>query len=83
MNAKRRQRRRSGSLGSLKSALWATITYNLDVIEDHGLDHEVRQKACNSLTQAALGYAKIVELHELQKQMATLEHLATGNGHHS
>jgi hypothetical protein len=28
MTAKPRKRRRSGSMGSLKSALWATITYN-------------------------------------------------------
>jgi hypothetical protein len=82
MAAKRHQRRRSGSLGSLKSALWATVTYNLDVIEDADLDHELRQKACNSLTQAALAYLKVIEGAELQKEMAHLEHLANGNGHH-
>jgi hypothetical protein len=79
--AKARRRRASGSLGSLKSAIWATITYNLDVIEDDELDHEVKQRACNSLTQAALAFAKVIELYEQQKQMDTLERLAGGNGH--
>ena len=81
MAAKRRQRRRSGSLGSLKSALWATITYNLDVIEDAELDHELRQRACNSLTQASLAYAKIMELYDLEREVKALEHLTSGNGH--
>jgi hypothetical protein len=80
--AKRRLRRRSGSLGALKSALWATITYNLDVIEDAALDHEVKQRACNSLTQAALAWCKIAETHDLQRQVEALERLSSGNGHH-
>jgi hypothetical protein len=79
--AKPRRRRASGSLGSLKSAIWATISYNLDVVEDAALDHELKQRACNSLTQAALAYAKVIELYEQQKQMDTLERLAGGNGH--
>ena len=79
--AKPRKRRRSGSIGSLKAALWAAVCYNLDVIEDLSLEHEVKQRACNALTQASLAYSKLVELHELQTHMATLEHLAHGNGH--
>jgi hypothetical protein len=82
VGAKRRKRRRSGSISSLKGALWATITYNLDVIEDDALEHELRQKACNSLTQAALAYSKVIELHDLEQQMQAFEHLAQGNGHH-
>jgi hypothetical protein len=78
--AKPRQRRRSGSLGSLKSALWATITYNLDVIEDVTLEHDLRQRACNSLTQAALAFAKVVDLLEVQRRVADLEVPVT-NGH--
>jgi hypothetical protein len=81
MSAKPRQRRRSGSLGSLKSALWAVITYNLDVIEDAELDHELRQKACNSLVQASLAYARVIEQHDMEGQMKALERLAQGNGH--
>jgi hypothetical protein len=77
-----RKRRRSGSTGSLKSALWAIITYNLDVIEDTGLDHEVRQKACHCLTQASLAWSRIVEQHDMARQMTRLERLAQGNGHH-
>jgi hypothetical protein len=80
--AKRRQRRHSGSLGSLKSALWAVILYNLDVIEEESTEHELKQKACNSLTQAALAYSRVVEQHEMTRQMAHLEHLASSNGYH-
>lgn len=79
--AKPRRRRPSGLLVSLKKALWATITYNMDVIEDGALDHDVKQRACNSLTQAALAYGKVVELHEQQRQLESLQHLADGNGH--
>jgi hypothetical protein len=75
-----RRRRRSGSIGSLKSALWATIAYNLDVIEDAEQDHDLRQKASNCLVQASLAYSRVVEQHEMVRQMAHLEHLANGNG---
>jgi hypothetical protein len=66
---------------SLKKALWATISYNLDVVEDAELDHELKQRACNSLTQAALAYAKVIETHEQQRAVEELNHLADGNGH--
>jgi hypothetical protein len=79
--AKTPRRRPSGSLVSLKKALWATIRYNLDVIEDAELDHDLKQKACNCLTQAALAYSKLIELHEQQGQLESLQHLADGNGH--
>jgi hypothetical protein len=73
MSGKRRQRRRSGSLGSLKSALWAVVLYNLDVIEDDYAEHELRQKACNALTQAALAYAKVTELYEVERKVCREE----------
>jgi hypothetical protein len=79
--AKPRRRRASGSLASLKKALWATITYNLDVVEDGALDHELKQRACNSMTQAALAYAKVIEIHEQSKAVEELDRLADGNGH--
>jgi hypothetical protein len=79
--AKRGKRRRSGSIGSLKAALWAAVCYNLDVIEDPELDHELKQRACNSLTQTSLAYAKLVELYTLERDVRDLEHLANDNGH--
>jgi hypothetical protein len=84
--ARRGKRRRSGSIGSLKAALWAAVCYNLDVIEDEDIDdHDLKQRACNSLTQTSLAYAKLVELYELQREVEDLERLtprSTGNGHH-
>jgi hypothetical protein len=81
MSAKARRRRRSGSLGALKSSIWACIEYNLGVIDDDEQDHELRQKACNSLTQSALAYSKILELYDLERQVKALEELAPRNGH--
>jgi hypothetical protein len=81
MDAKPRRRRMSGSLGQLKGALWAVIHYNVGVVEDENAEHDLRQRASTSLVQAALAYARIVELHDLEAQMKSLEHLANGNGH--
>lgn len=82
MSATRRRRRRSGSLGALKGALWAVIQYNLDLIDNEALDHDIRQRACNALTQAGLAYARVVELHDVEKQLGRLEQVAQGNGGH-
>jgi hypothetical protein len=82
MRGKSRRRGRRGSLGALKSALWACIEYNLDVLEDSKVDHELRQRACNSLTQAALAYAKVMELYDFEHEVKALEQLAPRNGHH-
>jgi hypothetical protein len=81
MAAKSRRRRASGGLAALKRALWAVIVYNLEVIEEAELEHDLRQRACNSLTQAALAYSRVVEQHDMAQQMAALQHLASGNGH--
>jgi hypothetical protein len=81
MRAKPRRRRRSGSLSALKSAIWACIEYNLGVIDDDEQEHELRQKACNSLTQSALAYSKILELYDLERQVKALEALAPRSGH--
>jgi hypothetical protein len=81
--AKRGKRRRSGSMGSLKAALWAVVTYNLDVIEDPERDHELRQKASNCLVQASLAYAKIVELYDLERDVSEMERLMPPNGNHA
>jgi len=82
MSATPRRRRRSGSLGALKSAFWAVIEYNLSVVEDPALDHELRQKAGNALTQAGQAYAKVLGLYDLEAKVKALESLAAGNGHH-
>ena len=83
MRANPRRRRRSGSLSALKSSIWACIEYNLGVIEDAEQEHELRQKACNSLTQAALAYAKVVELYDVARDVTALERLAPRHGPHA
>lgn len=82
MSGNPRRRRRAGSLGALKSSIWTCIEYNLGVIKDDALDHDLRQRACNSLTQSAVAYSKLMELYDLERQVKALEQLSAGNGHH-
>ena len=81
MEKKTRRRRRSGSLVDLKKALWAAICYNRDVIEDADLSHELRQRASNSLSQAALAFMRCTEQAELEQRIRQLELAAERNGH--
>jgi hypothetical protein len=82
MSAKPRRRKPSGSLGALKSRLWASIEYLVDVIGDEEQLHEDRRASCNSLTQAAMAYSRLIELHTIEQEMQHFEDLANGNGHH-
>jgi hypothetical protein len=85
MRGKRRRRRGTGSLGQLKARLWAGIEYVTGLVENGTADHELRLQGLTALVQAALAYAKIVDLYEKERQLAQLEALAaqvtrTGNG---
>ena len=80
MQAKPRRRRAAGSLGDLKRVLWVAICYNRDVIEDAGLGHELRQRASNSLSQAALAFMRCTEQVELEQRIRQLELAAERNG---
>jgi hypothetical protein len=77
-----RRRRPILTLGQLKGRLSAGIEYATKLLEDDTADHELRLKGLTGLVQAAATYARIVELHELQREMQHLEHLADGNGQH-
>ena len=81
MSANPRRRRAAGSLGDLKRVLWAAICYNRDVIEDADLSHELRQRASNSLSQAALAFMRCTEQAELEGRIRQLELAAERNGH--
>jgi hypothetical protein len=81
MRTKPQRRRPRGSLMSAQKVLWAVIQYNWDVIDDHDLDHEIRQKASTSLVQAALAYARVIELYEMRKEVTALEEAVERNGH--
>jgi hypothetical protein len=61
--------------------LWAAVCYNLDVIEDPELDHDLKQRACNALTQTSLAYLKVIEAHEIEQDVRALEALPSSNGH--
>jgi hypothetical protein len=80
MRAKPQRRRQRGSLVATQKALWAVIQYNLDVIEHHDLDHDIKQRASTSLVQAALAWARLAELCDLEKQMQSYEQLTNGHG---
>jgi hypothetical protein len=82
VSTKPRRRRRSGSLVALKRYLWATVTYNVSVIEDTDLTHEVRQRASHALVQAAMAYMKVTEATDILTRLESLERAAAGrNGH--
>jgi hypothetical protein len=81
MDATPRRRRGSGSLGQLKARVWAVLEYTVRLVEDEAVDHETRLKGATTLVQAALAYARVVELHDLEKGMQHLESLAHSNGH--
>jgi hypothetical protein len=83
MSAKPRRRRGSGTLGQLKARLWAVIEYNVGLVEDETADHELRLKGSTTLVQAALAYARVMELYDLEGQVKSLEQLAHRNGHHA
>ena len=82
MGTKPRRRMGSGSLGQLKAALWSVIHYNVGLVEDETAEHELRLKGSTTLVQAALAYARVMELYDLERQVKTLEERASGNGHH-
>jgi hypothetical protein len=84
MEKKTRRRRRNGSLVDLKKALWAAIGYNCEVIENTDLSHELRQRASNALSQAALAYLRVTEVADIEQGLRRLEHAAERagrNGH--
>jgi hypothetical protein len=76
-----RKRRPMLSIADLKRRLSAGIEYATKLVEDDTADHDLRLKGFTAQVQGILAYSKLIELHELQSHMATLEHLATGNGH--
>jgi hypothetical protein len=82
MSAKPRRRRRSGSLVALKRSLWVTVTYNMSVVEDTDLTHEVRLKATHALVQSAMAYMKVTEATDILTRLESLERAAAErNGH--
>ena len=69
----------------LKRALWVAVCYNRDVLEDNTHTHELRQKASNALSQAALAFMRCTEQAELEQRICALERAAERagrNGHH-
>jgi hypothetical protein len=69
-------KRSRGSLGELKTALWAVVRYNLGVLEDPSQSHETRRAAGNSLTQAGTAYAKVMMIYKVAQDVKRLEELA-------
>ena len=81
MRANPRRRRRIGSLADLKRSLWVAICYNRDVIEAADLSHEVRQRASNALSQAALAYLRVTEVADIEGKIQQMERAM--DGHHA
>jgi hypothetical protein len=75
------RRRGGGTLGQLKSRLWAAVEYNVRLLEDDSIDHELRLKGSNALVQASLAYCRLIEVYDLEREIRELEQLPTHNGH--
>ena len=82
MAMKPQRRRARGSLGALNHYLWAVVCYNLSVVEDDTLPHDLRQKAGNGLVQAGLAFMRAHELLEIDARLKKVEALTATNGHH-
>jgi hypothetical protein len=86
MRGQPRRRKGAGSLGQLKARLWAEIEYATSLVENGTTDHELRLQGLTALVQAALAYAKILDLYEKEREIERLEALAAQvtrmhNGH--
>jgi hypothetical protein len=85
MSVTPRKRRRKGSLGALKGALWVTITRCTERLEDAGeMPPEDLAKLANGQVAAAVAYMKLHELAEIEGQLAMLRRavrVVPRNGH--
>jgi hypothetical protein len=81
MSEQPRRRRGGGTLGQLKSRLWTAIEYNVRLVDDEDVDHELRLKGSNALVQASLAYCRVVEVYDLEREVKRLEELPVRNGH--
>jgi hypothetical protein len=81
MSVRPRRRRASLTLNQLKARMTARIEYATQLVEDPEADHELRLRGLMALVQAAATYAKLIELHELERHMCDLEQAMNGHGH--
>jgi hypothetical protein len=62
-------------------SMHATLVRNVEFVEDEEQPIEIRLQASTAAVQAGLAFSKVIEQHDLQREMAELEWLAKGNGH--
>jgi hypothetical protein len=76
------RRRPNGSVSALRRGLFSVFLRNVEFVEDPDQDIEVRLRASTAAVQAGLAWARVEELHTLEKDLQHLEQVAHGNGHH-
>jgi hypothetical protein len=81
MAASKRPQRRRGSIGSVKAALMAVIEYNLSVIDNAKIRHNIRQGASHCVIQACATFLKAEELLSISTRLSQLEAVSERNGH--
>jgi hypothetical protein len=79
--AKRSKYQGFGTIAGVKRVLWQILQKVSERLSDETADDDQQHHWANTGIQAALAYSKIEETHILQKDLTSLESLATGNGH--
>jgi hypothetical protein len=73
MSAPVRKRHHSGSIGSLKGMLWASLCEAMRIVEDSKTPKVVRLRAISAVSTAGAVYAKLLEQSELEPRVEALE----------
>ena len=71
--AKRRRRRKPGTVADLKKHLWAAIDKLSESLEGDAVEVSDLTRLTHALSQAATSYLKVVEVGDLEARLTALE----------
>ena len=77
---KRLRRRKPGDLGQLRSVLWQVLLEVEAIAIDEEAGRGEKLRAAHALSSLAGSYAKIVETHDLEKRITSLEQAQEAGG---
>jgi hypothetical protein len=70
-----RRRRRSGTIETVKTELWAAIRHGLSILEDPEMATDYRLRALSAISTAMAVYLKALETADTEKRLGELETL--------
>ena len=77
---KRLRRRKPGDLGQLRSVLWQVLLEVEAIATDQEAARGEKLRAAHALSSLAGSYAKIVETHDLEQRITSLEQAQEAGG---